>query len=713
MWIQHKKTNGDRINTRWEIIKLVLSLVISGASVACGFIIKGRTTETVKNAVENAAGITLGALIVTLIILLLGGYIALSNLKKNYKKKTVRQGQEEFLDLKERIRKSWRRELAKVTWTRIAGMALKIVFVLTGICFGMAISLYGISPYGFVTGCIASFVLVFAGIGRMATPITSDYLKDSEYYVTEEEFPEVYATVKRAAKTMEVDGRFFVAIDGSSNAGIGDYRRNDYSIIIGAMLLGMITEEELYTVLLHELAHVKSGIHKRLSREEHLLHWLMNGVPDTVWQKFIRVFYNSFETLFAFRLSLFNAMFSTVREEDADKMAFERCDREVAASALIKISFDQMCSWEAGTEDIPQEELTYFAEESPGNLISRRLETLKKEVEKKAEKWTYYRNREIISRSASHPTLKMRLQALGIEHFKLKDSASSPVYEQEVKKALQKADALAEKSFRSSYLKERAEIYLKPLKTVEEWEEAGRPLDPVKYGDVEEALRNIGRVTEAEALLDRAIAELPPYAAAKAYFMKGALLMHRFDDAGIEYMYRAIDENNNYVEEGIQMIGEYCCLSGNGEELEKYRERVIELMQNKVDVSDKLFSLNKGDKFTRENLPEGVLERDIENITAAGEGKLDAIYLVRKSLSEDVFTSIYVLKFVPDTDYKTRQRIYHNVFMYLDTVSDWQYTLYVYDDDGVKLIGLEKIEGSLVWLREVAPAEVPADESVN
>ena len=248
---------------------------------------------------------------------------------------------------------------------------------------------------------------------------------------------------------------------------------------------------------------------------------------------------------------------------------------------------------------------------------------------------------------------------------------------------------------------------------MEEWEEAGRPLDPVKYGDVEEALRNIGRVTEAEALLDRAIAELPPYAAAKAYFMKGALLMHRFDDAGIEYMYRAIDENNNYVEEGIQMIGEYCCLSGNGEELEKYRERVIELMQNKVDVSDKLFSLNKGDKFTRENLPEGVLERDIENITAAGEGKLDAIYLVRKSLSEDVFTSIYVLKFVPDNDYKTRQRIYHNVFMYLDTVSDWQYTLYVYDDDGVKLIGLEKIEGSLVWLREVAPAEVPADESGN
>jgi tetratricopeptide (TPR) repeat protein len=706
MWIINKKSNGDKINIRWEIAKIAVSLVLCAASLVGGSLLK----DVLPEAVKDIVAIMFIVLFFAMFAIIIGAYMAVDNIKKKQKNRTVREDREAFLEQKERIRKAWRSELAKVTFPRVLASALKVIFVLEGIYFGMIGTL---SPHKYVVFafcCFASFIMIFEGIGRIATPITSAYLKDSEYYVTEEEFPALYAVVKRAAKTMDVDGRFFVALEGTSNAGIGDYRRNDYSIILGALLLGVLTEEELYTVLLHEFAHVKSGIHKRLRREERLAHWLMNGIPNTIWQRSIlKMAYSPLESIFMYRYTLFNVAFSPVREEDADKMAFAKCDRDVAASALIKISYDEMLAWEVGNEDSPEEDLAYFTEESPGDLISSRLAKLKKAAETKAEKWIYFRNREILSRSASHPTLKMRLQALGIEHFNVKESASSPLYEQEVEKAVKKADAWAEKNFRASYLKLRAENYLKPLETVKEWEEEGRPLDPVKYGDVEAALRNLGRVTEAEELLDRAIAELPSYAAAKAYFMKGALLMHRFDAAGIDLVYRAIDENNNYVQEGIQMIGEFCCLTGNEEELERYRERVVELMQNKFDVSDKLFTLNKGDNFTRETLPEGVLERDIESITAAGEGKLDAIYLVRKSLSEEVFTSIYVLKFIPGTDDKTQERVYHSVFMYLDTVSDWQYSLYVYDEEGVKNIGLEKIEGSLVWLREVAPAEVPGD----
>ena len=49
----------------------------------------------------------------------------------------------------------------------------------------------------------------------------------------------------------------------------------------------------------------------------------------------------------------------------------------------------------------------------------------------------------------------------------------------------------------------------------------------------------------------------------------------------------------------------------------------------------------------------------------------------------------------PDTDDDTRYKILHKAFNYLDTCSDWQFSLFDYDD--VKNVKIEDIAGSCVY----------------
>ena len=183
MWIINKKSNGDKINIRWEIAKIAVSLVLCAASLVGGSLLK----DVLPEAVKDIVGIMFVVLFFAMFAIIIGAYMAVDNIKKKQKNRTGREDREAFLEQKERIRKAWRSELAKVTFPRVLASALKVIFVLEGIWFGMMGTLFPHKYVVFAFCCFASFIMIFEGIGRIATPITSAYLKDSEYYVTEDD----------------------------------------------------------------------------------------------------------------------------------------------------------------------------------------------------------------------------------------------------------------------------------------------------------------------------------------------------------------------------------------------------------------------------------------------------------------------------------------------------------------------------------------------
>ena len=252
-----------------------------------------------------------------------------------------------------------------------------------------------------------------------------------------------------------------------------------------------------------------------------------------------------------------------------------------------------------------------------------------------------------------------------------------------------------------TYAETRQRLYLDPLAKVEAWEAAGKPLIAEEYGDIVNALLALRRMNDLMELCDRAIKELPDSAALYAYFIKGSQLLHSFDPDGIELMYHAVENNKNYIDDGMDMIGTFCCITGRKEELEHYRSRVLELAQKQHDEYDRISYIGKNDRLSAEQLPDGMLDGILAHIKAADESNIvEKIRLVRKTVSDDFFSSMFIIEFIPDADEDAVGNVMHKTFMYLDTCSDWQFSLLAYDDldiNAKKAVGA--IPGTVVYSR--------------
>ena len=94
-------------------------------------------------------------------------------------------------------------------------------------------------------------------------------------------------------------------------------------------------------------------------------------------------------------------------------------------------------------------------------------------------------------------------------------------------------------------------------------------------------------------------------------------------------------------------------------------------------------------------MPKEMLDSILEFIHSVDEGIIKNIYLVRKTINENFFTSAFVIHFWGGTDAQ-REEIMHKIFRYLDTYpTEWQFSLFDYTN--VSDIKFDRIEGSLVW----------------
>lgn len=177
--------------------------------------------------------------------------------------------------------------------------------------------------------------------------------------------------------------------------------------------------------------------------------------------------------------------------------------------------------------------------------------------------------------------------------------------------------------------------------------------------------------------------------------MIGCARLSAFDESGIDYIYTAVDDNMNFFDEGMEMIGKFCCITGRQKELDEYRHRVVELAQKDKDEYSKTSEISNKDKLVSEHLPDGMLENILGFITSQEGDIVDKVYLVRKIISPTFFTSAFIVHFRGGTD-KERDAVLHNIFRYLDSYPvDWQFSLFNLEDHPD--LKLEKIEGSLVY----------------
>ncbi len=659
-----------------------IPVFIAAAAVTVILFIIGRSVSVDKRASE-----LLSAFVIIVTPLMLGGSFIAGKLYQNKLKSTrLEEMQDKFHARRELAEEAAAASSRKLRRLRILTRVMAGLLVLCGM---IAAFLKTSSVGKDVPLALLGFALISIGLMRLV-PFKPLPGYSDEDIVTRTEFPELYRTAEDEARRMGCPETVRILIE--SNAGIGVSRYgNAVYLHLGVFPLSIFSEDELRCVLRHEFSHVNAGrddrdaAYNRSMTEAHPRHFLS-------WLEDLFFLYP--DSVYALEYFMKDFAASVITEQAADRAMAEGGMEEAAASALLKINYCDLYSYEL---DAREGRVVYDTERPPANEASENAADLKAQIALRGEFWNGLLKKEIIANNATHPTLRMRLEALGVEELRVLPAGGSPAFEAEAEKALKYVDSRVEKLRAETYEKDRRRLWIEPNKVIDDWKAQGEPLAPETYAPILDALQGLSRHAEADALCDRIFSELPEHAHAHAHLVRGFNMLHRFEDGGIEHLYSAL-ESHNYIDFALDEIGAYCCLTGNAEELARYREKAGELFQKEADEFSQLGELKRGDKLSKETLPEGVLEETLAYIRSVENGEIDKIWLVRKTISEELFTSVFIVRFREDADGEKCNEIMEKIFQYLDKTTDWQYSLFEYGDvSGAKF---ESVEGSLVYSRE-------------
>lgn len=530
----------------------------------------------------------------------------------------------------------------------------------------------------------AGYMSLFSKVLNLWSPVC-DELENS---ASEADYPLLHATVRRAANAMGHKRKIAIELRSDCNAGILKTGKG-YHIQLGTTLWSVLTEEELYQVMLHEFAHMTDPHIVKQDKPLSRLFAMANGQGFCGFTLYA-------EARFIHERMMYLILASEQLETYADQMLKEKGDPAIAASALAKTGMYTFYDQHEAAYRLP----LFFEKECPRkNVASLTAETFRRTLEERKDFWMHLYDVELIPQTQSHPIFRERRKALGAENIPLDitlPSLDTP-FGQECVKALKQTDAYLLPFIQVNYEKDRERLYLSACKIIETYEKGDAKYTTAELSPVINAYRDLGRYDETLAICEEILTtEENVFATAHALYFKGCYLLNHYDAAGIDLIYRAMEINKNYVEEGIDMIGQFTCTMGMEEAREVYREKYVELMQYNMDKWDHAGELNPSDNLVAESFPDDRLPRMLDYMVKVGEGHIHSIYLVRKIITEDFFVSPFVLRFDDDTSAEQVEKTMTAVFHFLDsTPEDWHYALFMYDAQRKKAV--EKVKGSLVW----------------
>ena len=584
--------------------------------------------------------------------------------------------------------------LRKLQWRRRGTAVYAVLLFLFAVC----ISLFGGAVYSTLVyvhylciiyaGCV--FYAVLSRIHRRNT----DSLAPGTMPISEKDYPTLYAIAARAAKANGCRGPVFLRLMPDCNASILQIS-SCYILNLGVLLLGVLSEEELYSICLHEFSHCSK---KNIAAKRELRHggWVAKDKDVYSIMRFVTNIFLYPDVRYLFDHMTYEYATSVANETDADRDMAKYGSPAVAASALLKVNYYDFFVWESSGKSAPS---PLESETQSAHDLRDRIALFRTAIEERHHDWDEMILREILANNATHPTLRMRFETLAVNEPGLVPDESSPSYRDEIGRATDALDSAMMYSD-EDYAQLRKEHYLAPLSRIEAWQAAGMPIAPETYADIFCDLKHLGRLEEAEALCDRVIAELDENSSWSAFHAKGCLLLFRYDERGMEYIYRAIEKNLNFLADGGTVLGRFCCMTGREEDLRIYRERMKAYVQRDKDEYEKASYLARGDLLSADTeMPAEMKQNILSYILSVDEGLIRRIYLVRKQITDDFATSAFVIHFYGGTE-EAHEEIRHKIFSYLDSYPvDWQFSLLdIFECRGIRF---DKIEGCLIYEKTI------------
>lgn len=387
------------------------------------------------------------------------------------------------------------------------------------------------------------------------------------YLLTKQAYPRLYDLLDKANQTMGVSSTIVLYVLPGNNATIA-YGRGKHHITIGLNLLQMLNAEELFTILLHELAHLIHQDSLKSNRWYRSIELLDRLSGEGGMQLFNQYLFQAMAIYSRFKFEMYKQLSSKFIELRADEALIDKGYNKTYISAGLKIeyfeNYAQRPLIESNLTKTEEPTATHFEDDFRDFL--KYLSIHKGEIDQRIPK-------ELIRKRHTHPTLFQRMERFGIDTFEIEPMI--PYDETELQALLKVFDEMPPEG-KDNYKYTYTYIYQPALKTIERYQE--NPMtDKMSLYLYVLALYDVGHI---DAFMKASATFIEHYGGTGyLHYIRGSFLLNEYHDPkGIEEVYQAIDLSIKFVSE-LEIIGYAAVRLGLQEKLDEFRVKMLDLIE--------------------------------------------------------------------------------------------------------------------------------------
>lgn len=387
------------------------------------------------------------------------------------------------------------------------------------------------------------------------------------------DYPLLYDVAQRAANSVGYRGTF-VLCRKLDLSGISVSEENGTVFVhLPPESVYILTESELYQILLHEFMHAVNTDTAFLTEIE-LAKW--KYTPHSRWNAF---YFSHILERIEYESQLYLTYASRLHEAKADEAIKLYGDPQTYLNGTAKTMLCDKILFA-----LPRREIRYDFYESetvPTDFYERLIAIFEKELPAVLEEEKAILFRTLPTKTDSHPTFRMRADALGLTDFDPFEREPQGAYRAEITRFCRSCSSARATAFsKQQWETARKEEYLNVKEHIAAFEAKG---DEADDGERNAALWDYLVVDQdkALALADSILQQDEDNAVAN--YMKGLILCGRNQD-GIAYLDKAIMRTVNCFESAGDMMARYVFSTGNEEIVETFRAKQPEYAQLALNV---------------------------------------------------------------------------------------------------------------------------------
>ena len=470
-----------------------------------------------------------------------------------------------------------------------------------------------------------------------------------------------------------------------------------YALCIGVTTMGLLSEAQLRAAVIHELLHIKLGDTELMYTISCAQRRVGFGSDDKSKsaRRHLLTFMMGVSVQLAFRSLEFGIAATRAIEQRIDKAFANLCDDEKRRDLIGAIA--TLRCFHTFIEEGPAE-MHIASYPDPMTDFESRSERLFRIALKRRESfWRELLEKELQTNNSQYFPFSSRRELLGVS----KDGYEICPTEEDFS-YLKETDALKDFSDESIFqgisltFQIQRQEYLDALERLENGERRiadGENPELTELLELGAAAELCGLHDKAKSIYDGILEQYPNNA--NALYSRGCYYLNEYDERGIDMIWRAIDENSNYIKSGTALLNAFCVNMGLKERLCEVRERSAELLGNREKTYERLFDRNSRGRIDLPDLPEALTDEIIRFVKNECGDSLCEFYLFKKTI-DDVSCIVIAISPTPETKLADWQLAYHNIFMFLD-VKDEQYVLDTFTGEPPYIKRVKRVKGTLIY----------------